>query len=223
MITVHHLNDSRSQRVLWLLEELEIAYEVRHYQRNPATMLAPPELKSLHPLGKAPLITDDAITVIESGAIVEYLVERYGGGRLCPAIGTPERLRYQQWLHFAEGSMQAMLVLKLFFNRIPNGPMPEEARSVVQRIRDEVSASYIDVNLQAQLDFVEAELGRSEWLAGDAFTAADVHMGFPLEVAAERVGIDDTRPRILAFLDRIHARPAYRMALARGGPYKFAK
>ncbi|MDE2627054.1 MAG: glutathione S-transferase [Burkholderiales bacterium] len=222
MITVHHLNNSRSQRVLWLLEELGLPYEIRKYERDPKTMLAPAALRQVHPLGKSPVITDDGVTVAESGAIVEYLIERYGDGRLAPAIGTPERLRWRYWLHFAEGSAMPPLLLKLIFDRIPQSPMPFFARPIARAISARVLATMVEPNLKRQLDFMEGELGKSQWFAGDEFSAADVQMSFPVEAAAMRAGLDASRPGLMAFLKRIHARPAYRRALERGGPYSFA-
>ena len=222
MITVHHLNNSRSQRVLWLLEELGLPYEIRKYERDPKTMLAPASLRQVHPLGKSPVITDDGVTVAESGAIVEYLIERYGNGRLAPAIGTPERLRWRYWLHFAEGSAMPPLLLKLIFDRIPQSPMPFFARPIARAISAKVLATMVEPNLKRQLDFMEGELGRSAWFAGDEFSAADIQMSFPVEAAAMRAGLNASRPKLMAFLKRIHARPAYRQALERGGPYSFA-
>ena len=222
MITVHHLENSRSQRVLWLLEELGLPYEIRKYQRDPKTMLAPPELREVHPLGKSPVITDDGITVAESGAIVEYLVERHGNGRLVPPAGTPERLRYRYWLHFAEGSAMPPLLLKLIFTRIPESPMPFFVRPIARGISNKVLAALVDPNLVRQLDLMEAELGKSEWFAGAEFSGADIQMSFPLEASAQRAGLDARRPKLMAFLKRIHARPAYQRALQRGGPYSFA-
>lgn len=223
MITVHHLNNSRSQRVLWLLEELGLPYEIRHYQRDPQTMLAPSELRAVHPLGKSPVITDGDVTVAESGAIVEYLVGRHGGGRLVPAEGSPDKLRYTYWLHFAEGSAMPPLLLKLIFGRIQTAPMPFFIKPIARGISAKVLSSFVDPNLKSQLDFMEAELGRSEWFAGPEFTAADIQMSFPLEAAAQRAGLDASRPRLSAWLQRIHARPAYQRALERGGPYDFAR
>ena len=222
MITVHHLNNSRSQRVLWLLEELLVPYEVRKYERDAQTMLAPASLMKVHPLGKSPVITDDGVTVAESGAIVEYLVERYGNGRLAPAIGTQERLRWRYWLHFAEGSAMPPLLLKLIFEKIPQAPMPFFVKPIARGISAKVLAMMVEPNLKRQLDFMEAELGKSEWFAGDEFSAADIQMSFPVEAAAQRAGLNASRPRLMAFLKRIHARPAYRRALERGGPYSFA-
>ena len=222
MITVHHLNNSRSQRVLWLLEELGLPYEIRKYARDAKTMLAPPELLKVHPLGKSPVITDDGVTVAESGAIVEYLVERYGDGRLAPAIGTPQRLQWRYWLHFAEGSAMSPLLLKLIFDRIPQSPMPFFVKPIARGICAKVLALMVEPNLKRQLDFMEAELGKSDWFAGEAFSAADIQMSFPVEAAAQRAGLNASRPKLMAFLKRIHARPAYKKALERGGPYSFA-
>ena len=222
MITVHHLENSRSQRVLWLLEELGLPYEIRKYSRDPKTMLAPPELRQVHPLGKSPVITDGELTVAESGAIVEYLVERHGGGRLVPPVGTPERLRWRYWLHFAEGTAMPPLLLKLIFSRLPEQPMPFFVKPIARAISNKVLAAMVEPNLTRQLEFMEAELGRSEWFAGSDFSAADIQMSFPLEAAAQRAGLDARRPKLSAFLKRIHARPAYRTALERGGPYSFA-
>jgi glutathione S-transferase len=222
MITVHHLNNSRSQRVLWLLEELGVPYEVKKYQRDPQTMLAPPELMKVHPLGKSPVITDDGTTIAETGAIVEYLVERYGNGRLAPATGTPERLRWNYWMHFAEGSAMPPLLLKLIFERIKVSPMPFFAKPIAKGLANRVLGTMVDPNLKRQLDFMEAELGKSEWFAGNEFSAADIQMSFPVEAAHQRAGLDASRPKLMAYLKRIHARPAYRKALERGGPYSFA-
>jgi len=222
MITVYHLNNSRSQRVLWLLEELGLPYEIKHYQRNPETMLAPDSLRQVHPLGKSPVITEGDVTVAESGAIIEYLVERHGNGRFVPPAGTPERLRYRYWLHFAEGSAMPPLLLKLVFMKIASAEMPFFIKPIARGISNRVLGTLVDPNLTRQLDFMEAELGKSEWFAGNDFSAADIQMSFPLEAAAQRAGLDASRPRLMAYLKRIHARPAYARALERGGPYSFA-
>jgi glutathione S-transferase len=223
MITVHHLNNSRSQRILWLLEELGVPYEVKRYERDPQTMLAPPALKAVHPLGKSPVITDDGLTLAESGAIIEYLADRYGQGRLLPAPGTPERLRCTYWLHYAEGSAMPPLLLKLVIDRIETAPMPFFVRPIAKAIAGRARSSFIEPQIALHLDYLEGELGKSTWFAGDEFTAADVQMSFPLEAAAARGGLTSTRPRLMAFLDRIHARPAYRRALERGGPYELLR
>ena len=222
MITVHQLNNSRSQRVLWLLEELGVAYEIQKYQRDAKTMLAPPELLKVHPLGKSPVITDDGTTVAESGAIIEYLLERHGKGRLEPARGTPERLRFTYWLHFAEGSAMSPLLMKLVFDRIETSPMPFFAKPIARGISRKVKTAMIEPNLKRHLDHMERELTKSEWFAGDEFSAADIQMSFPVEASALRAGLDSSRPKLMTFLKKIHARPAFRRALERGGPYSFA-
>jgi glutathione S-transferase len=223
MIVVHHLNNSRSQRILWLLEELGLEYEVKRYQRDPKTMLGPPELFAVHPLGKSPVITDGAQTLAESGAIIEYLVDRYGKGRLAPAPDTPERLRYTYWLHYAEGSAMPPLLLNLVFNRLDQGPMPFFVRPILRKVKERALASFIDPRIAQHLDFQEAELGKTRWFAGNEFSAADVQMSFPVEAAAARAGLDASRPKLMAFLERIHARPAYQRALQRGGEYTLLK
>jgi glutathione S-transferase len=222
MITVHHLNNSRSQRVLWLLEELGVPYEIRKYERDRKTMLAPPELRAVHPLGKSPVITDGALTIAESGAILEYLVDRYDDGALAPKPGTPGRLRWSYWMHFAEGSAMPPLLVKLIFDKIVQAPMPFFVKPIVRTIAAKVLGTVVTPNLERQWDFMEAELARSKWFAGDAFSAADIQMSFPIEAAAQRAGLDKRHPKLMNYLKRIHARPAYKRALARGGPYSFA-
>jgi glutathione S-transferase len=219
MITVHHLNNSRSQRVLWLLEELELPYEIVRYQRDAKTMLAPPALRVVHPLGKSPVVTADGLTLAESGAILETLVERFGNGRLAPTAGTPEQLRYRYWMHYAEGSAMPPLLLKLVFDRIEKAKMPFFAKPIARSIAAKAKSSFIMPNIKTHLDFMEAELGTGEWFAGNDFSAADIQMSFPVEAAEARGGLDATRPRLMAYLTRIHARPAYLRALERGGPY----
>jgi glutathione S-transferase len=223
MITVHHLNNSRSQRVLWLLEELGVPYEVKRYQRDPVTMLAPPSLRAVHPLGKSPVITDGDTTVAESGAIIEYLVGKYGQGRLVPAEGTPERLRYTYWLHYAEGSAMPPLLLKLIFDKVEESPMPFFVKPIARGISAKVKSAFITPQIQTHFDFMEAELGKAPWFAGPEFTAADIQMSYPLEAASQRGGVDATRPNLVDFLKRIHARPAYARALEKGGEHAYAK
>jgi glutathione S-transferase len=221
MITVHHLNNSRSQRVLWLLEELGVAYEVKRYERDAKTMLAPPALLAVHPLGKSPVITDGAVTVAESGAIVEYLIDRYGNGRLIPPADTPERLRYTYWLHYAEGSAMPPLLLKLLFDRVAKGPAPWPVSAIARRISATVQNSFIGPQLKRHFDYMEAELAAHTWFTGEVFTAADVQMSFPIEIAVPRAGLNASRPHLMAFLERIHTRDAYRRALERGGAYAY--
>ena len=221
MITVHHLNDSRSQRVLWLLEELGLPYEVKRYQRDAKTMLAPPELKAIHPLGKSPVLDDGDVRVAETGAVVEYLLESHGGSALRPAHGTPEGRCFTYWLHYAEGSAMTPLLLKLIFSQIPKR-VPLLARPVAKGIARGMNDRMIDPQLAAHTAYWEAELARSEWFAGDVFSAADIMMSFPVEAAGSRIGYGPDKPRLKAFLGRIHARPAYQRALERGGPYSYA-
>jgi glutathione S-transferase len=215
LIIVHHLDNSRSQRVLWLLEELEMPYEVRRYARDPKTMLAPPELKRIHPLGKSPVIEDpgsesgagEGRVLAETGAIVEYLVDK-AGGRLGPPPNRDSVLRYRHFLHYAEGSMMPPLLALLVVNRL--GLLGRPARAPVQAMLD------------THLDWLETELAGRAWFAGEEFSAADVMMSFPLEASRHRAGLDDSRPNLLDWLERIHARPAYAAALRQGGVYAYA-
>ena len=207
MIVVHHLENSRSQRVLWMLEELGLPYEIRRYERNTKTMLAPPELKAVHPLGKSPVIEDDGRVVAETGAIVEYLVDK-ADGRLGPLSDRDGALRYRFWLHYAEGSLMPPLLVKLVLTRVP--------------IFGKMAQKRLQPMIDVHLDYIETELAQRPWFAGDAMTAADVMMSFPLEAARARAGLDASRPATTAWLDKVHARPAYRTALAKGGPYAYA-
>ncbi|MDB4975465.1 MAG: glutathione S-transferase [Myxococcaceae bacterium] len=223
MITLHHLNNSRSQRVLWLLEELELPYEIVRYQRDDKTMLAPRELLAVHPLGKSPVITDEGRTIAESGAIIEYLLERYGQGRLEPSAGTEERLLFRYWLHYAEGSLMPLMVMKLVLGAIPKGPMPFFIRPVAKGISRGVDRAFLRPQSSTHLHFVESELAKRAWFAGSEFTAADIQMSFPLEAATARTGLSQvTHPRIFDWLGRIHGRPAYKRALERGGKFQLA-
>ena len=207
MITVHHLENSRSQRILWMLEELGLPYEVRRYERNKKTMLAPPELKAIHPLGKSPVIDDDGLVVAETGAIVEYLVDK-ADGRLGAPPHRDDALRYRFWLHYAEGSLMPPLFVKLVLTRVP--------------IFGKAAQKRIQPMIDVHLDYIESELSKRPWFAGDQLSAADVMMSFPLEAARSRAGLDESRPATIAWLDKIHARPAYQAALAKGGPYAYA-
>jgi glutathione S-transferase len=221
MIVVHHLNNSRSHRVLWLLEELGLPYEIKHYQRD-AGLLAPPSLRDIHPLGKSPVITDEGITLAESGAIIDYLVERHASAGLAPALGTPERIRYIYWMHYAEGSAMPLLLLKLVFDRIEQARMPFLVRPIARSIARRAKGQLVDPQLDRHLDYLEAELARTRWFAGDAFTAADIQMSYPVEAAVARAGLDSRRPHLMAFLERIRERPAYQRATERGGGHKVA-
>lgn len=208
-LIVHHLENSRSQRILWMLEELGLPYEIKRYERNKQTMLAPPELKRIHPLGKSPVLEDTEIgdVIVETGAIVDYLVER-GDGRLGPPAHRDAVLRYRQFLHYAEGSMMPPLLVLLVVNRIP--------------LLGKTAAKRIQPMIDVHLNYVEAELSSRPWFAGDTITGADIMMSFPLEAARSRAGLDTSRPATIAWLDKIHARPAYQAALAKGGPYAYA-
>lgn len=206
-IIVHHLENSRSQRILWLLEELGMAYAVKRYARNPRTMMAPPELKAVHPLGKSPVIEDDGIVVAETGAIVEYLVDK-ADGQLGAAADAEIARRYRHFLHYAEGSMMPPLLALLVVGKL--GPLGWPARKPVQGMMD------------THLDWLESELATRPYFAGRDFSAADIMMSFPLEAARARAGLDTTRPHLTDWLARMHARPAYQAALKEGGPYAFA-
>lgn len=207
MITVHHLENSRSQRILWLLEELGTPYAVKRYERNRTTMLAPPELRAVHPLGKSPVIDDDGLVVAETGAIAEYLVEK-ADGRLGAPAHRDDALRYRHFLHYAEGSLMPPLFTKLVLSRVP----------FLGKVAQKKFQPMIDVHL----DYVEAEVAQRPWFAGKDFTAADVMMSFPLEAAVARASATEGRPHIAAWLKNIHARPAYQTALKAGGPYAYA-
>ncbi|MCR0984491.1 glutathione S-transferase family protein [Roseomonas populi] len=221
MITIHHLNNSRSQRVLWLLEELEVPYEIRRYQRDPATMLAPPELRAVHPLGKSPVLTEDGLTLAETGAIVEYILERHGGGRLVPEKDGPHHWAYRHWMHHAEGSAMPPLVMALLFNAMGKR-VPPEAQPMAEKLAQGMKGAMVEPNLERLKDYWNAALAETGWFAGPEMTAADIMMSFPLEAASSRSPFGD-RPHPGAFLARIHGRPAYRRAVEKGGEYAYAR
>ena len=226
MITVHHLESSRSQRVLWLLEELALPYQLVRYARDPKTLLAPPSLRAIHPLGKSPVLVDDGHTLAESGAILEYLVERYDTGHaLSPTplpVDSPERLQYRYWMHYAEGSAMPPLLLTLVLARIRDARMPFFARPVARSIIGKAMAGFVGPQVKLHLDWMESSLARSGgWFGGERFTAADIQMSFPVEAAAARHGLA-SHPQLAGFLQRIHARPAYQRALAQGGRFALA-
>lgn len=224
MIVLHHLNNSRSQRVLWLLEELGVPYEIRRYQRDAKTMLAPPALRAVHPLGKSPVIEDGGRVLAESGAIVQYLAETYARDRLIPAQGTDAYWRYVYWMHFAEGTAMPPLLMKLVFGRMKKAPMPFFVRPVARAIADKALAWIVEPNLSRHLAYMESELAKSEWFAGDSFSAADIQMSFPLEASEARGGLNQaSAPRLFDFLRKIHSRPAYQRALEKGGKYELVR
>ena len=206
-LIVHHLNNSRSQRILWLLEELNLNYEIRHHQRDAVTNLAPPELLAVHPLGKSPVIEDDGKTIYESAAIVEYICERHGGAHLVPARGTDDHIRYLEYLHFAEGSAMTPILLNLYTARLGEAAAPLRPR--------------MDQQLQSHFQYMEDQILPSGWFVGDALTGADIMLSFPAE-AAVKMGYAADKPKLTAYVAAIHARPAYQKALEKGGPYAYA-
>jgi glutathione S-transferase len=223
MITVHHLENSRSQRVLWLLEELGLDYRVEPYKRDPKTLLAPPSLRAVHPLGKSPVLVDDAGTFAESGAIIEYVLQRYDErGSLAPAIGTPDRQRFTYWLHYADGSAMPPLLLSLVFSRLKQAPMPFFVRPIARAIADKAMAGFVGPQLKTHFDFIESELADRPWFAGAKFSASDIQMSFPIEAAAARGALGD-RPRLRAWLETIQQRPAYQRAIERGGRFELLR
>ena len=222
MITVHHLSNSRSQRILWMLEELGVPYQVRRYERDPETMLAPASLKEIHPLGKSPVITDGDLVVAESGAIIEYLANTYGKDTMLPAGGGQQWLDYTYWLHYAEGSLMPPLVLRLVFQKVKTSPMPFFIRPVAKGIADKTTATFIGPMIKTHLDCVESHLAKNTWFLGNQLSAADIQMSFPLEAAVARGMVGENRTHITAWVERVHARPAYQRALEKGGKYDFA-
>lgn len=223
MLTVHHLNNSRSQRILWLLEELDIPYEIKFYQRDSKTMLAPLELKKIHPLGKSPILTDGSPKqlepIAESGAIMEYILDHYGQGRLCPPKSTPEGRKLNYWMHYAEASAMPPFVMTLIFQQILKQPLPFFVMPIAKEISKGVHKAYINPQIKLHLDFMESELTKHEWFSGNEFSAADIQMSFPVEAARSRKGFGTEYPKLEGFLNRIHARPAYKRALEKGGPF----
>lgn len=221
MLTVHHLENSRSQRIIWLLEELGADYEIKRYGRDKQTLLAPPEMLELHPLGKAPVIVDEGVTVAESGAIIEYLVKKYDDGKLLPAEGSPERLAYTYWLHYAEGTFMPLMMLSLVLARIEKAPLL--VRPIAKAIAAKVRSGYLSPNIKRNLDFMEETLGQQTWFCGEQMTAADIQMSFALEAAEVRTDLAKDYPHCAAFLERIRSRPAYKAALDRGGHYELMR
>lgn len=219
MITLHHLNNSRSQRILWLLEELGLDYEIKRYQRDPETMLAPSELKAVHPLGKSPVITDGPLTLAESGAIIDYLVKTYGNGRFMPKDNKELELRMNYWLHYAEGSAMPPLLLKLIFSKVRQAPVPFFIKPIVKKIAASVEDSFIHPQLKLHLGYLNDEIAKTGWFVGSEISAADIQMSFPIEAASARMGLEANYPHLHQFLKKIHAREAYQRALSKGGEY----
>lgn len=220
MLTLHHLENSRSQRILWLLEELGIEYQIKHYKRDKVTSLGPPELRAVHPLGKSPLITDGDITVAESGLIVEYLIETYGNGRLRPAVGTPEHMQYRYWMHYAEGTFMPLMLISLLLSKIADAPVPFFIKPITKGIAAKAMAAYAGPNIKLNLDYLEETLQKSPWLCGDEMTGADIMLSFPVEAAATRTSLSDY-PALMAFHQRIRVLPSYQRGIEKGGPYDY--
>jgi glutathione S-transferase len=217
VLTVHHLERSRSHRVLWLLEELGVPYELARYQRDPKTILAPPELAAVHPLGKSPVVTEDGAVIAESGAILEYLAEHHGGGKWVPAAGTPAHQRCRYFLHYAEGSLMPILLVKLIASKVGSSKVPFFIKPITKKIAAQLDRSYCNPNLTKHLAFLEQELEGKTWLCGgDEPTIADIQMSYPVEAAVSRGGARS--PNLTRYLERIQARPAYRRAIEKGGP-----
>lgn len=222
MITVHHLNNSRSQRILWMLEELEQPYEIKCYERDPKTMLAPDSLRKVHPLGKSPVITDGDLTIAESGVIIDYLSHTYGDQASLPKPGTQQWIDYNYWLHYAEGSLMPFLLLRLVFEKVKASPMPFFVKPIAKGIADKTGKQFIGPQINNHLDFIEAHLGKNEWLLGDKISAADFQISFPLEASLARGIVGHNRPNIRNYVKRYQARAAYQRALEKGGRYDFA-
>ncbi len=221
MITVHHLNNSRSQRILWLLEELGLEYQIKRYERDPKTIRAPESLKQVHPLGKSPVITDGAVTVAESGAIIEYLIRQYGKTDWMPEEDSEAFREYTYWMHFAEGSLMPPLVMRLLFEKVKTSPMPFFIKPVAKMISDKVMATFIKPEIKKTLDYIEVYLANREWLAGGRISGADVQMSFPLEASLARGLIGDQYPNIRKYVERFQIRTAYLKALEAGGDYDY--
>jgi glutathione S-transferase len=222
MIIVHHLNNSRSQRILWLLEELEVPYEIKKYQRDAVTYLAPKELKEIHPLGKSPVITDGGDTIAESGTIIEYLIKKYGNGKIANPSEGPASIQLSYWMHFAEGSLMPPLLLKLVFDKIKSSPMPFFVKPIAKMISKNVMDSFVGPNIKRNLDFIEDHLKKNKWFIGTEFSGADIQMSFPLEAGLSRISNGKDYPSIAKFVETIQKRQAYRRALERGGQYDYA-
>lgn len=220
MITVHHLNNSRSQRVIWLLEELEIPYKIEFYKRDPVTMLAPSSLKNIHPLGKSPVITDTESdrAIAESAVIVEYIIKKYGQGKFIPELYDPLYWEYLYWMHYSEGSLMSPLLLSLIFQKIKNAPVPFFIKPIARKIADSVMTSFVTPNLVNHANFIEAQLAGKQWLCGDILTGADFQMSYPLEAALDRSAVNEKdHPNTVAYIKRFQARPAYQRALSKVG------
>ena len=228
MITVHHLNNSRSQRILWMLEEINLEYEIIRYARDVKTMQGPASLREVHPLGKSPAITDDGsgeqILLVESGAIIEYLMQTYGknSSLITPKTGSQEERDYRYWLHFSEGSLMPPLLLRLIFDRVKKAPVPFFVKPITKAIANKVLSEFVNPNIKRLLDFIETSLEGKKWFLGDQLSGADIQMSYPLEASIASGLIDDHYPDIQSYVERIHQKPAYQAALLKGGKYDYA-
>ena len=228
MIKVHHLNNSRSQRILWMLEELNQEYEIICYERDVKTLQGPESLRNVHPLGKSPVITDDGsgeqIIIAESGAIIEYLFQTYGknSSLITPEPGSQKERDYRYWLHFSEGSLMPPLLLRLIFDRVKKARVPFFVKPITKAVADKVLSEFVNPNIQRLLDFIEASLEGKKWFLGDQLSGADIQMSFPLETSVARGFIDEHYPYIQSYVKRIHQLPAYQAALEKGGKYDYA-
>jgi glutathione S-transferase len=223
MITLHHLNNSRSQRIIWLLEELGVDYEIKFYKRDPITILAPQSLKDVHPLGKSPVITDDTsgITLAESGVIIEYLITKYGP-QFKPSETTDQYWQYLYWLHFSEGSLMPPMVMRLVLMKMKTAPMPFFIKPVAKMLADKIIKGFVAPNILNQLNYIEAHLAKNTWFCGDQLTGADFQMSFPLEASVARGLIGDDYPSIQKYVKAFQARPSYQAGLTKGGEYDYA-
>lgn len=221
MLTLHHLESSRSQRILWLLEELGVDYHLEIHQRNPKTKLAPKAMQDIHPLGKSPILTDGDDVVVESAVIIEYLIEKYGNGRFEAPSSTADRRRYSYWMHAAEGSIMPLMVAKLLFTATTRAPVPFFIRPLTKVVAEQIGKAYLDPSLKLQLENMERELAKSTWFAGEELTGADFQMLYPCQAAVARSEVASQLPKVQAFVERAEARPAYQRALAKGGKYEF--
>ncbi len=223
MITLHHLENSRSQRILWMLEELGVEYRIKHYKRDPKTNLAPGSLKKVHPLGKSPVLVDDKQTLAESATIIEYLARSYGEGDWAPSPEDPGYWQFHYWMHYAEASLMPPLLVKLVFSKLREPPVPFFIRPLTGRIADEVDRSFTDRQIETHFSHVDAFLAENEWFSGKRISAADIQMSFPLEAALAKGTIARANyPHIALWVNRVHQRPAWRRALEAGGEYEFA-
>ncbi len=222
MITLHHLNNSRSQRILWLLEEIEANYQVKHYQRDSQSQLAPAELKQIHPLGKSPLISDDGKVIAESAVIIDYLINKYAPDWKQMDSTTEDAIQYNYWMHFAEGSLMPPLLLRLVFEKIKNSKMPFFIKPIANGISEKVLSSFVTPNITANLSFIENYLEDKQWFVGDQLSGADIQMSFPLEACVSRGIATEKQPNIIAFVKNLQQRPAYQRALQQAGDYAYA-